>query len=76
MREDVRLPFLRRNKFFDSVGEKDESDLIVVVNRRECQNGADFRCDFVFHAAAVPKFSERLRSTSSIPSAPALPQKF
>ena len=53
--KDVRLPFFRRNKLFDPVGEKDESDLVVVTNRRECQDRTDFRCDFIFHRSGRPE---------------------
>ena len=36
------FPFLRRDKLFDTVRKKDDSDLIVVLYRRKSQRRGDF----------------------------------
>ena len=36
------FPFFRRNKFFNFIGEKDNSNFIIILNCRECK----CRCNF------------------------------
>ena len=54
-------PFFRRDERLDPVGEKDQPDLIVVLDRGECEDGAYFRGDFILglrDGAEVPRPAE------------------
>ncbi len=48
--QHVALAFFRRHEFLDAVGENNQADLVVVLDRRERQQGAQFGGDVGLHA--------------------------
>ena len=47
--KDMPLPFLRRYKLFDLIRKENNSDFIVVLNRRKSQCSSNFRDNLFLH---------------------------
>ena len=53
------FPFFRRHIFFHIVAENNQSDFVVILDRRKRQHGAYFRGNFTLHLLDGSEFARR-----------------